>query len=128
MVLGLTDQGEVLWTYPVAFGMQEYPIEPVSAGQVLPEGPKQWLVAACDGSIHFLSADGKPLDHFNYGTALTGLAAARIDGKPTLLVATPGGPWRHGKCRSSRSKHGCWGNRAAWLAPAATPVLRSQGG
>ena len=90
-VLGLGDQGEQLWTYPIALGMQEYPIEPVTTGQLLPEGPKQWLVAACDGSIHFLSADGKPLDHFNYGSALTGLAAARIDGKPLLLVATPEG-------------------------------------
>jgi hypothetical protein len=71
--------------------MQEYPIEAVSAGQVLSAGPKQWLVAACDGSIHFLSADGKPIDHFNYGAALSGLAAVRIDGKPTLLVATPEG-------------------------------------
>jgi hypothetical protein len=88
-VLGLSEQGEPLWTYPVALGVQEYPIEPVSAGQVLAEGPKQWLVAACDGSIHFLSADGKPLDHFNYGSALTGLAAVRIDGKLLLLVATP---------------------------------------
>ena len=91
VVLGLTDQGDVLWTYPIALGMQEYPIEPVSAGQVLPEGPKQWLVAGCDGSIHFLSGDGKLLDHFNYGAALCGLAAVRIDGKPLLLVATPEG-------------------------------------
>jgi hypothetical protein len=91
LVVGLTDQGELLWTYPIALGMQEYPIEPVSAGQFLSTGPKQWVVAACDGSIHFLSADGKPIDHFNYGAALCGLAAARIDGKPTLLVATPAG-------------------------------------
>jgi thiol-disulfide isomerase/thioredoxin/outer membrane lipoprotein-sorting protein len=91
LVLGLTDQGDVLWKYPVALGMQEYPIEPVSAGQVLPDGPKQWLVAGCDGSIHFLSGEGKVIDHFNYGAALSGLAAARIDGKPLLLVATPEG-------------------------------------
>jgi hypothetical protein len=91
VVLGLTEQGDVLWTYPIALGMQECPIEPVSAGQVLPEGPKQWLVASCDGSIHFLSGEGKLLDHFNYGAALSGLAAARIDGKPLLLVATPEG-------------------------------------
>ena len=91
VVLGLSDQGEVLWKYPIALGMQEYPIEPVSAGQVLPDGPKQWLVAGCDGSIHFLSGEGKLIDRFNYGAALTGLAAARIDGKPTLLVATTEG-------------------------------------
>jgi hypothetical protein len=90
-VLGLSDQGEVLWTYSIALGMQEYPIEPVSAGQILPDGPKQWLVAGCDGSIHFLSGDGKAIDHFNYGSALSGLAAARIDGKSMLLVATPDG-------------------------------------
>ena len=89
VVLGLGDQGQQLWTYPVALGMQEYAIEPVTAGQVLSGGPKQWLVAACDGSIHILSADGKPIDHFNYGSALTGLAAARIGGNPLLLVATP---------------------------------------
>ena len=91
VVLGLTDQGEVLWTYTIALGMQEYPIEPVCAGQILPDGPKQWLVAGCDGSIHFLSGEGKAIDHFNYGSALSGLAAARIDGKSMLLVATPDG-------------------------------------
>ena len=44
-----------------------------------------------DGSIHILSGDGKPLDRFNYGAALHGLATTDIDGKPALIVASAEG-------------------------------------
>ena len=56
----------------------------------------QWLLAGCDGSIHVLGADGKLIDKFNYGAEICGLAAVEIDGKPALVVATPGGveAWR----------------------------------
>ena len=91
LVLGLTGQGDVLWTYPSHWACKSTQSSPFPPAQVLPDGPKQWLVASCDGSIHFLSGDGKLIDHFNYGSSLTGLAAAQIDGKPTLLVATPEG-------------------------------------
>ncbi len=105
LVLGLTDQGDVLWKYPIALGMQEYPIEPVSAGQVLPDGPKQWLVAGCDGSIHFLSGEGKVIDHFNYGARCRAWPP-RGSTESRCCWWQPPRDWTPGKCRSSRSSVG----------------------
>jgi thiol-disulfide isomerase/thioredoxin len=89
VALGLNLDGKLLWEYPLPPGLHQHAIEPITAGQVFAKGPKSWLVAAADGSIHVIGADGKPIDRFNYGTVLTGLATARIDGQPVLLVATP---------------------------------------
>ena len=88
VAVGLDPEGKVLWRYPLPRGMHEYPLEPVSAGQLVGDGPRQWLLAAADGSIHVLGADGKPIDRFNYGAPLTGLATAEWNGKRVLLVST----------------------------------------
>jgi thiol-disulfide isomerase/thioredoxin/outer membrane lipoprotein-sorting protein len=88
VALGLNLQGEVLWEYPLPAGMHEHAIEPVQPARLLSGQPGQWLLAGPDGSIHILSPTGEPMDRFNYGAALTGLATAALDGKPVLLVAT----------------------------------------
>jgi hypothetical protein len=49
------------------------------------------LLPGADGSIHVISADGKPLDKFNYGAVLQGLATFEAGGQPVLVVASPGG-------------------------------------
>jgi len=83
--------GEVRWTYPLPRGVQERPIEPVSAGLLLPGDAGQWLLVAADGSLHFIAADGKAIDRFNYGNTVTGVAALKWGGRHMLLVATPDG-------------------------------------
>ena len=45
-------------------------IASLSGGQVLPDGPRQWLLPAADGSIHVLAANGTLVDRFNYGVRL----------------------------------------------------------
>ncbi|MGD0900645.1 MAG: hypothetical protein ABR915_22665, partial [Thermoguttaceae bacterium] len=55
------------------------------------DGPGAWILPGCDGSIHFVSADGRPIDRFNYGAILGGLATVMVDGKPVLLVASENG-------------------------------------
>jgi peroxiredoxin len=89
VAVGLDLKGEVLWNYPLPHGVHECPIEAVTSGRLLSDKTGQWLVAAADGSIHILAADGKLLDRFNYGAPLTGLATAQWDGKRVLLVSTP---------------------------------------
>ena len=64
-------------------------LEMVAAGRVL-GGTGNWVLAGADGSIHILSADGKPLDQFNTGAAISGLTVAPIDGG-ALIVATDKG-------------------------------------
>jgi thiol-disulfide isomerase/thioredoxin len=89
--VGVNLKGEQLWTYPLPKGVHMRPIELIIPGRLKNEGPGQWLLPAADGSIHVIAADGKPIDEFNYGNALDGLATAQIDGKPVLLVASSEG-------------------------------------
>lgn len=91
VAVGLNLQGQELWSYPLPRGVHEHQIEAVTSGNLLGTGPDQWILAAADGSIHVIAADGELLDRFNYGAVLTGLATAEWDGRPVLLVATPQG-------------------------------------
>jgi hypothetical protein len=90
-VLGINLQGEVLWNYPLPKGLPRQPIEPIIAGRITPDGPGQWLLPGCDGSVHVLSADGKQIDRFNYGAILGGLATVTLGGKPVLLISSENG-------------------------------------
>ena len=67
------------------------PIEPVTSGNLLPGRKGEWWLAGPDGSIHVVSEDGQLHDSFNYGAALTGLAAVRLEEQPVLLLATDAG-------------------------------------
>ena len=72
-------------------GAQANPaLEMVAAGR-LTGATGQWVLAGADGSIHVLSADGKPLEVFNLGTAISGLAVTTIDGRGALVVGTDKG-------------------------------------
>ena len=96
VAVGLNLKGERLWSYALPQGVLSQPIEPIIAGKLTSGPAGQWLLPGADGSIHILDADGKLLDSFNCGAALCGLATVEIDGKPALVVATPGGveAWR----------------------------------
>ena len=72
-------------------GVQPQPIEPILVGKVTRDGPGQWILPGPDGSIHFLSADGKPLDKYNTGVTLQGVATAVVDGQPILVIASAKG-------------------------------------
>ncbi len=89
--IGLGPQGELLWTYPMPRGVHQRPIEPVTVGHLLPGETGQWILVAADGSLHFVAADGKPIDQFNYGNTITGVAGLKWGGRHVLLVATPEG-------------------------------------
>jgi len=88
--LGLGTRGEVLWKYVLPSGTQQA-VEPIVVGRLLPGAAKQWLLPGCDGSIHVLAADGAPIDHFNYGAPINGLATVEIEGKPTLVISSVNG-------------------------------------
>lgn len=87
--LGIDLEGNELWSYELPEGVHTQPIEPIVAGRLSADGPGVWILAAPDGSLHFLGTDGKLIDQFNYGQQLAGVATAEIEGKPTLLVSTP---------------------------------------
>jgi thiol-disulfide isomerase/thioredoxin len=87
---GFDLEGNELWNYELPTGVHEKPIESVTTARLFGQ-QSQWLVAGADGSIHILSHDGKLIDKFNFGAALTGLAGAQIGGEPVLFVATEAG-------------------------------------
>lgn len=90
-LIGFNAKGKPLWTYALPAGLPQHPsflTETVANGSVLGGRDQQWVVAGADGSIHFLSADGTPIDRFNYGAAQTGLTVTRFGGQPVLVVAT----------------------------------------
>jgi len=91
VALGIGLDGSEQWNYPLPNGVQNVPVETIVAGRVLADGPGNWLFPGVDGSVHILSADGKLVDQFNYGSIITGLAATKLEGSPVLLISTGGG-------------------------------------
>jgi outer membrane lipoprotein-sorting protein len=90
VAVGFSPEGEELWHYALPEGPPQ-PIEPIVAGRLRTDGAGQWILPGPDGSIHVLSADGRLVDKFNYGTLLQGLATATIGGRPALIIATSNG-------------------------------------
>jgi thiol-disulfide isomerase/thioredoxin/outer membrane lipoprotein-sorting protein len=91
VAVGYTLSGETLWEYPLPVGVQPQPVEPIVSGRITKDGPGQWILPGADGSVHFLSAEGKLIDKFNTGAVVQGLATVEIDGKPALIVSSPHG-------------------------------------
>jgi hypothetical protein len=91
VAVGINAQLKEAWNYPLPAGAHQRPIEPVASGNLLAGHAGEWWLAGPDGSIHVVTEDGAIFDHFNYGAALTGLAAVKIDGNAMLLVATDDG-------------------------------------
>lgn len=86
-VVGLSPQAVEMWSYPLPAGIHDQPVEMITAGDLLGDGTRQWILAGADGSVHILAADGRLLDRFNTGGKLTGLAVSSQDGKPVLLLS-----------------------------------------
>ena len=88
IAIGVSPTGQELWNHELPKGVHETGIEKIVWGPITGEG-SQWVLPAPDGSIWIVDADGQLVDKFNYGSQLTGVAAAEIDGKRILLVSTP---------------------------------------
>ncbi len=89
--VGVDGNGEVLWEYQIPPGLHLRAVEPVTHGQITPNPPAQWIIAAADGSFHWLSKEGSLLDSFAYGKEICGLAVVSGLEFPVLLVSTPDG-------------------------------------
>lgn len=96
VILGLNLKGDVLWNYPLPKGNPQKPTEPIIPAKITATGPGQWILPGCDGSIHIVSADGKPIDKFNHGSLVAGVATVELDGKLVLIIASDNGleAWR----------------------------------
>lgn len=91
-VIGISPAGEEQWHYDLPPGLPANgALEYVTSGNLLDPSAAQWVVAGADGSIHLLAADGKLIDRFNFGSAISGIAVARFDAQPALVVAGANG-------------------------------------
>ena len=91
IAVGFGLDGRELWHYDLPKGNHQLPIEPIASGPLPGRKAKVWAIAGADGSIHLVSATGEAIDHFNYGTELSGLALVELNGKPVLLVSSSEG-------------------------------------
>jgi outer membrane lipoprotein-sorting protein len=87
IALGISLDGKELWDYTLPVGVHARPIEVITTGDVAGDGSKEWLIAAPDGSIHILAADGKPVDKFNTGSTLAGLGVEKSGDQRLLLIS-----------------------------------------
>lgn len=90
VAVGLSPGGDPLWEYRLPPGLPSTQVEAIAWGKVVGNA-EHWIIAAPDGSLHFLSHDGKLLDQFNIGSLVTGMAVTTVDGRPALIVATTQG-------------------------------------
>lgn len=88
VVVGLNPDATEAWNYELPPGVHQQPIEMLTSGILTPDGQQAWIVAAPDGSLHLIAADGTLIDRFNYGAELTGLAMLNTGQENLLLVST----------------------------------------
>ncbi len=88
MVVGLNPDATEAWSYELPPGTHQQPIEMLTSGVLTSAGERAWVVAAPDGSLHFLAADGTLIDRFNYGSEMTGMALTSSGNQNLLLIAT----------------------------------------
>ncbi len=91
LAVGLDPTGKEVFSYQLPEGIHERPIEQIIPGRLTRDGPGCWLLPGPDGSIHILTAAGKPLDDFHYGASLAGLATTEINGAAALIISSSNG-------------------------------------
>jgi len=90
--IGLAADRTPLWELPLADGVhRDSPIEPVAWADLLGTLRRQWLIAAPDGSVTVVWADGGVVDRYRHGVALVGVGGYRDGGAGYLVLASTAG-------------------------------------
>ena len=88
LAVGLNTQGDLLWSYQMPKGTFAETVQRICGARLKKSAPGQWVLLGPDGSVHIVGIDGKPVDQFNYGDIVTGLASADIEGRGVLLFGS----------------------------------------
>ncbi|MCA9230951.1 MAG: redoxin domain-containing protein [Planctomycetales bacterium] len=86
-VVGFDTEGNVQWQYELPPGEYVHQVPRIQFVRIGSDRPA-WMIAAADGSIHWLSMTGALIDQFLYGDLLTGLTASYEGDTTTLWIAT----------------------------------------
>lgn len=78
-----------LWELPLGDGVhRDGPIDPVAWADLLGTPRRQWLIAAPDGSVTVVWADGRVVDRYQHGRPLVGIGGFRDGGRSYIVLAT----------------------------------------
>ena len=89
MAVGLGPSPENLWELDLPDGVhRDGPIEPVAWADLLGTPRRQWIIAAPDGSVTVVWADGRVVDRYRHGAALVGIGGYRDGGDGFIVIAT----------------------------------------
>lgn len=91
LALGLTPEAHPQWRYTLPAGSFPSQVRFVTSAPLLADHEPLWLIGGTDGSLHMISSDGRFTDHFQTGSALTGIAGTRYGQQRVLIVSTPTG-------------------------------------
>lgn len=89
--IGISREGDLMWKYTLPDGTPGTIINRVVSGRPYNLQEDQWILLGVDSSIHIISESGRPVDSFNYGEFVTGIATATIGGKQTILISSSKG-------------------------------------
>ena len=88
---GLDEAGGVQWSYILPAGEYQSTVDPIVSARFDDNGDGEaseyWVIAASDGTVHWLRTDGENEDHFATGQEITGIAATQIGGDRVLLIS-----------------------------------------
>ena len=89
LALGVAADGQAAWELPLAAAAQPAgPLEPIAWADLLGTPRRQWLIAAPNGAITVAWADGRVVDTYRHGAAITGLGGYRHAGAGCIVVAS----------------------------------------
>jgi hypothetical protein len=88
-VIATNREWKPVWNYTLPSGVYRHQLDfPQSI--TLPTIGPTWLFPGADGSVHFVSVDGRFNDSFCVGKHIRGLAGMNFDDVAVVLIATDG--------------------------------------
>ena len=89
VAIGIDADGTAAWELPLADGVhREAAVEPIAWADLLGTPRRQWLIAAPDGAVTVAWADGRVVDTYRHGAAVTGLGGYREGNDGFIVIAT----------------------------------------
>lgn len=91
LAIGYDSEFNEAWTYKLPPGVFVGPVQYATSIAIPNTSDVLWLIAAPDGSIHFIGSKGQFEDSFCVGQRIVALTAAIHAGKPMVVYATETG-------------------------------------
>lgn len=89
VAIGIDADGKAAWELPLADGVhRDASVEPIAWADLLGTPRRQWLIAAPDGAVTVAWADGRVVDTYRHGAAVTGLGGYRDGNNGFIVIAT----------------------------------------